>query len=62
VWGVRGIIVPDFVADTDTSFKRVNEELRKQEYVRSGDYVVYTAGLPLLSRGTTNSIRIERIE
>lgn len=62
VWGVRGIIVPDFVADTDTSFKRVNEELRKQQYVQSGDYVVYTAGLPLLSRGTTNSIRIERIE
>jgi len=62
VWGVRGMIVPDFVADTDTAFKRINEELRKQEYVKSGDYVVYTAGLPLLSRGTTNSIRIEKIE
>jgi pyruvate kinase len=28
VWGVRGIIVPDFVADTDTAFQRINEELR----------------------------------
>ena len=61
VWGVRGIIVPDFVADTDTAFQRINEELRKLEYVKSGDYVVYTVGLPLLSRGTTNSIRIEKV-
>jgi pyruvate kinase len=32
------------------------------EYVHSGDYVIYTAGLPLLSRGTTNSIKIEKVE
>ncbi len=51
VWGVRGIIVPDFVVDTDTAFKRINEELRKLRYVQSGDYVIYTAGLPLLSKG-----------
>jgi pyruvate kinase len=62
VWGVRGIIVPDFVADTDLAFKRINEELRTLEYVKSGDYVVYTAGLPLLSKGTTNSIKIEKVE
>ena len=62
VWGVRGIIVPDFVVDTDTAFKRINDELRKLEYVKSGDYVVYTAGLPLLSRGTTNSIKVEKVE
>jgi pyruvate kinase len=61
VWGVRGIIVPDFVADTDTAFQRINEELRKLKYVKSGDYVIYTVGLPLLSRGTTNSIRIEKV-
>jgi pyruvate kinase len=62
VWGVRGIIVPDFVVDTDTAFKRINDELRRREYVQSGDYVIYTAGLPLLSRGTTNSVKIEKVE
>jgi pyruvate kinase len=62
IWGVRGMIVPDFVADTDTAFKRINEELRRLSYAESGDYVVYTAGLPLLSRGTTNSIKIEKVE
>jgi len=61
VWGIRGIIVPDFVADTDTAFLRINEELRKLNYVQSGDYVIYTVGLPLLSRGTTNSIKIEKV-
>ena len=61
VWGVRGIIVPDFVADTDTAFQRINEELRKLKYVQSGDYLIYTVGLPLLSRGTTNSIKIEKV-
>jgi pyruvate kinase len=62
VWGVRGIIIPDFVADTDAAFKRINEELRKLQYVESGDYVIYTAGLPLLSRGSTNTIKIEKVE
>ncbi len=61
VWGIRGIIVPDFVAETDTAFQRINEELRKLNYVQSGDYVIYTVGLPLLSRGSTNSIKIEKV-
>lgn len=62
VWGIRGIIIPDFVTDTDTAFRRINEELRKLKYVQSGDYVIYTVGLPLLSRGTTNSIKIEKVD
>jgi pyruvate kinase len=62
VWGVRGLIISDFVADTDTAFKRINEELRRLSYVQSGDYVVYTAGLPLLTQGATNSIKVERVE
>ncbi len=62
IWGIRGIIVPDYVEDTDRAFKRINEELRNLHYVESGDYVVYTAGIPLLSRGTTNSIKVERVE
>jgi pyruvate kinase len=62
VWGVRGIVVTELAVDSDTAFKRVNDELRRLEYVHSGDYVIYTAGLPLLSKGTTNSIKIEKVE
>jgi len=62
IWGVRGIIIPDFVSDTDTAFKRINEEMRRRGYVDQGDYVVYTAGIPLLSEGSTNTIKVERVE
>lgn len=62
VWGVRGIIIADFVADTDTAFKRVNEELKRYGYAEKGDYVVYTAGIPLLSQGSTNSVKVEKVE
>ncbi len=62
IWGVRGIIIPDFVADTDSAFRRINEELHRRGYVESGDYVVYTAGIPLLSQGSTNSIKVEKVE
>lgn len=62
IWGVRGMIIPDFVVDTDSAFRRINEELRRRGYVESGEYVVYTAGIPLLSKGTTNSIKVERVE
>jgi pyruvate kinase len=62
IWGVRGIIMPDFVADTDTAFQRINEELQRRGYVEKGELVVYTAGIPLLSKGSTNSIKVERVQ
>jgi pyruvate kinase len=62
IWGVRGIIMPDFVVDTDTAFLRINEELQRRGYVEKGDLVVYTAGIPLLSQGTTNSIKVEKVQ
>jgi pyruvate kinase len=61
IWGVRGIIMPDYVVDTDTAFLRINEELQRRGYVDRGDLVVYTAGIPLLSRGSTNSIKVEKV-
>ena len=62
IWGVRGIIIPDFVGDTDSAFKKINEELKRCGYVEKGDLVVYTAGIPLLQKGSTNSIKVDRIE
>jgi len=61
VWGVRGLIIPGFEADADTAFKHIRDELVKLGYVASGDYVVFTAGIPLMSKGTTNTIKIERV-
>ena len=62
VWGVRGMVIPDFVRDSDSAFKRVREELRQAGYVESGDLVVFTAGLPFWTRGVTNSLKVEKVE
>jgi pyruvate kinase len=49
------------IADTDTTFETIHQELLKSGYVKRGDYIVMTAGLPLLARGTTNMVKVEKI-
>lgn len=61
VWGVRGIIVPELDVDSDTAFERIEDELVQRGFVRKGDYVVFTAGIPLMSKGTTNTIKVVRV-
>jgi len=60
VWGVRSILVPK-IADTDTTLATIQQELLKSGYVNKGDYIVMTAGIPLLARGTTNMVKVEKI-
>ncbi|MDE3056844.1 MAG: pyruvate kinase [Bacteroidota bacterium] len=60
VWGVRSILIPK-LADTDTTLSLIQEELLRSHYVHSGDYIVMTAGIPLLARGTTNTLKVEKI-
>lgn len=63
VWGVHGIIVPDVeVEDTDKALKRINEELLNAGIVQRGDYVITTVGIPLFARGSTNTIKVEKVE
>lgn len=60
VWGVRSFLVPK-IADTDTTFESIQHQLLNSGYVKKGDYIVLTAGIPLLARGTTNMVKVERI-
>lgn len=63
VWGVRGMVVPDIDENTtDVAFKRIKDRLLEEGYVEKGDYVVFTAGLPLMSKGSTDTVRVERVE
>ncbi len=62
VWGVRGLIIPEFESDADTAFQKIQDELLRLGYVQKGDYVVFMAGIPLMSKGTTNTIKVERIQ
>jgi len=59
---VRGIVIQGFIHDNDTAFRKIIERLKVEGYVERGDFVVFTAGLPLMSMGTTDTIKVERVE
>jgi len=59
IWGVRGILISG-ISDTDTTFEVVKSEVLKSGYVKKGESIVLTAGIPLLERGTTNTLKVER--
>jgi pyruvate kinase len=62
VWGVHGIESHDFIHNQDTAFRKIIERLKLEGYVEKGDFVVFTAGLPLLAKGTTDTINVEQVE
>lgn len=63
IWGIRGIIMPDFEdRAADAAFKLIKDKLLEHGYVEKGDYVVFTAGIPLMSKGTTNTVKVEKVE
>jgi pyruvate kinase len=62
VWGVRGMVVNDYIGNADTILQRIKEKLKTDGYVRSGDYIVFTMGIPLMALGLTDTINVERVE
>ncbi len=62
VWGLRGIVVLDLTNDIDAAFRRIIEQLKHDGSVERGDYVVFTAGLPLMAMGTTDTIKVEMVQ
>jgi len=60
VWGVRSVLVPS-IGDTDSTLAAIQQELLRSGYVKKGDFIVTTAGIPLLARGTTNMVKVEKI-
>jgi pyruvate kinase len=62
VWGVRGLVSQDFIHDQDTAFRKIIERLKSEGHIEKGDYVVFTAGLPLAAMGTTDTINVELVE
>jgi len=61
VWGVRGIVT-EFLENTDDALKKIKVTLKSLGYVEAGDYVVFTAGIPLMAKGTTNSVKVEKVD
>lgn len=63
VWGVRTVLIKSFeVGETDATIARVSQMLSDMGYVKQGDHIVITAGIPLMSRNSTNMIKVEKIQ
>ncbi len=60
VWGVSPVEVAS-LSDTDVMLSQVSSILKEKSLASTGDTYVLTAGTPLLARGTTNTLRIEKI-
>ncbi|MDO5713009.1 MAG: pyruvate kinase [Tissierellia bacterium] len=59
-WGVYGILAP-YSATTDSVISVSIEEAKKEGFIKEGDLVVLTAGLPVGLSGTTNLIKVHTI-
>jgi len=62
VWGVHPIALNDDANNSDALIARCKEEALKHGFVRRGDTVVITAGLPPSAQSTTNLIKVETVE
>ncbi len=60
IWGVFPIEV-ESLSGTDAMLTQVSSILKSLSLASPGDTYVLTAGTPLLARGTTNTLRIEKI-
>jgi pyruvate kinase len=56
------LLIPDLATDIDAAYEQIKNVMKSDGLVQSGDYIVFTAGLPLLSKGTTNSIKVAKVE
>lgn len=60
VWGVEAVLGSE-VKSTDEMFERSVELAKNSGYVKTGDSVVITAGVPIGQVGTTNLIKVHLV-
>lgn len=61
VWGVYSVKM-DELFDTDKSVRMMEEHLRDNGMVKSGDRVIVATGMPIAKRGRTNMIKVSTID
>jgi pyruvate kinase len=61
VWGIQGFEVPPYT-DSDKVMHEVEKMLLDYGLCQTGDKVILTMGVPVMERGTTNSIRVYTIQ
>ncbi len=57
VWGVRAYLYSK-QESTDATFEDIENTLKKDGFVKSGEVIINTASMPLSSRGRTNMLKL----
>jgi len=61
LWGVRGFYYDQFES-TDKTFRDVNQILKSENLVETGNVVINTAAIPIEKKGKTNMIKVSVID
>ncbi|PZX61219.1 pyruvate kinase [Algoriphagus ratkowskyi] len=61
VWGVRAYFYEDQVS-TDATFLDIENTLKEDGHVNSGDIIINTGSMPLKSNGRTNMLKVHIVE
>lgn len=61
VWGVQSVRLKELF-DTDRSVRLMEEYLKENHHVESGDRVIIATGMPIAQRGRTNMVLVSTIE
>lgn len=61
LWGVRGFYYDQFES-TDKTFRDVNQILKSENLVETGNVVINTAAIPIEKKGKTNMIKVSIID
>ncbi|MEK9830086.1 MAG: pyruvate kinase alpha/beta domain-containing protein, partial [Schleiferiaceae bacterium] len=59
-WGVCGFYY-DRMESTDQTMMDITQRLREEKLVEEGDYIIQLASMPIMKRGTTNTMRIKKV-
>ncbi|WP_194774159.1 pyruvate kinase [Pararhodonellum marinum] len=60
VWGVRPYFY-DNATSTDGTFQDIEDQLKEDGFVKTGDVIINTASMPLKSKGRTNMLKIHEV-
>jgi pyruvate kinase len=61
LWGVRGFYYDKFDS-TDKTIRDVNQILKAEKLVESGQIVINTASIPIEKKGKTNMIKVTIVD
>jgi len=61
VWGVRAYLYTNQIS-TDATFTDIEQRLKADNHVNTGDIIINTASMPLKVKGRTNMLKIHMVE